>query len=528
MNNSKTKIHNCVSKSLSRLNRLIVTVLSTFLVQPSYSDTFYNDDVIVKGSLCVGVDCANGENFNFDTIRLRENNVRIKFDDTSSSSSFPNFDWQLTANDSGNGGLNHFSIEDITSSSVPFRVEGGSRDYSIFVSKNRRVGFNTNAPAVELHTLSGNSPALRLDQDGSSGFTSQAWDLGGNETNFFIRDVTNAASLPFRIQAGASKNSIFIASDGDVGFETQSPDGLFDIAHPSDANNHAVLVSPVGNFGINIDNSFVPAGLLDVQTTGGKSRFTVTSDGKVGVGLANPSGPFQIQSADGTTPYMFVNNSGQIGYGTTTINQYGIIVPKVMYQGPSNEHTGMGIDTPTGASSTSLVFGKEGVFNWFVNSTNDFTFPSGVPTDRLVFYNNAATPVLVLQRDGNIGFGVTSNITNAIQHSNGAHLTTGGVWTNASSRELKNNIIELTKDVAFSALNSLNPVTYNYKVSPDESHVGFIAEDVPELVATNDRKGLASMDIVAVLTKVAKEQQAIIESLNERLKILEQQAKESK
>jgi hypothetical protein len=38
-------------------------------------------------------------------------------------------------------------------------------------------------------------------------------------------------------------------------------------------------------------------------------------------------------------------------------------------------------------------------------------------------------------------------------------------------------------------------------------HVGFIAEDVPELVATSDWKGLESMDIVAVLTKVVQEQQ---------------------
>ena len=37
--------------------------------------------------------------------------------------------------------------------------------------------------------------------------------------------------------------------------------------------------------------------------------------------------------------------------------------------------------------------------------------------------------------------------------------------------------------------------------------MGFIAEDVPDLVATKDRKGLSPMDIVAVLTKVLQEQQ---------------------
>ena len=45
-----------------------------------------------------------------------------------------------------------------------------------------------------------------------------------------------------------------------------------------------------------------------------------------------------------------------------------------------------------------------------------------------------------------------------------------------------------------------------YKNSRDEEYIGFIAEDVPALVANNDRKSLSSMDIVAVLTKVTKEQ----------------------
>jgi len=48
-------------------------------VQPV--DQVIPDDLIVQGSLCVGFDCVNNENFGFDTIRLKENNTRIKFDD---------------------------------------------------------------------------------------------------------------------------------------------------------------------------------------------------------------------------------------------------------------------------------------------------------------------------------------------------------------------------------------------------------------------------------------------------------------
>ena len=56
-------------------------------------------------------------------------------------------------------------------------------------------------------------------------------------------------------------------------------------------------------------------------------------------------------------------------------------------------------------------------------------------------------------------------------------------------------------------LATLDPVKFNYKSDTSEKHVGFIAEDVPGLVATKDGKGLSPMDIVAVLTKVVQEQQ---------------------
>jgi hypothetical protein len=76
-----------------------------------------------------------------------------------------------------------------------------------------------------------------------------------------------------------------------------------------------------------------------------------------------------------------------------------------------------------------------------------------------------------------------------------------------SSRQVKKDIRPLATGDALEALAALAPVTYKYKVN-DEAHVGFIAEDVPDLVATKDRKGLSALDIVAVLAKVVQEQQA--------------------
>ena len=85
------------------------------------------------------------------------------------------------------------------------------------------VGIGTASPDADLHVKGANTPSLRLEQDGSSGLTPQTWDIGGNETNFFIRDVTNGSQLPFQIKPGADTGSLFIAADGDIGVGTSTP-----------------------------------------------------------------------------------------------------------------------------------------------------------------------------------------------------------------------------------------------------------------------------------------------------------------
>lgn len=86
---------------------------------------------------------------------------------------------------------------------------------------------------------------------------------------------------------------------------------------------------------------------------------------------------------------------------------------------------------------------------------------------------------------------------------------------------MKRDIVELSDSDALKALQGLNPVTFRYKEEPDEQYVGFIAEDLPDLVATNDHKHLSSTDVVAVLTKVVQDQQKTIDELSARLAALE-------
>jgi hypothetical protein len=135
------------------------------------------------------------------------------------------------------------------------------------------------------------------------------------------------------------------------------------------------------------------------------------------------------------------------------------------------------------------------------------------------------TPRITIKGNGNVGIG-TQSPSNPLEMASGAFVTTGGAWTDASSREYKDNIETLTTEEAFDTFKELNPVKFAYKTDRTEKHVGFIAEDVPDLIATKDRKGLSPMDIVAVLTKVVQDQQKVTQEQQKTIAMLSEKVSE--
>lgn len=172
-------------------------------------------DLVVQGSACVGLDCNSGESFGFDTQRYKENNLRVHFDDTSSSASFPSNDWRIVINDTSNGGASYFAVEDSNTGRIPFKIGSGAPVNSLIVEgTSGDIGIGTGTPVLEMHIADGDSPGIRLEQNGSSGFGAQTWDMAGNETNFFVRDVTNGSKLPFKILPNSPDNSLRIGPNG--------------------------------------------------------------------------------------------------------------------------------------------------------------------------------------------------------------------------------------------------------------------------------------------------------------------------
>jgi hypothetical protein len=153
------------------------------------------------------------------------------------------------------------------------------------------------------------------------------------------------------------------------------------------------------------------------------------------------------------------------------------------------------------------------------NNNNFYIRDVNHEQDPFIIRTSAPYYSLVIDSTGRLGLGVSAPLYQ-IHHSSGARLDAGN-WVNASSRDVKQDIHQLDGDAALDALKAMQPVTFAYKANPGETSVGFIAEDVPDLVATSDRKGLSSMDVVAVLTKVIQEQQRTIEDMQMRLQQLE-------
>ncbi len=245
-------------------------------------------NLVVDGSLCVGNDCPTSPAFGFATILLQENNLRIKALDTSTSASFPTTDWQITFNESANGGRNKFSIVDLDSDRTPFTIEARARNHSLYVDDGGRIGIGTSTPVADLHAKTGNTPTLRLEQDGASGFTSQIWDVAGNEAGFFIRDVTGGSTLPFRIRPGAANASLVIDGDDEVGISV----GTNPRAKLHISNGGAVQPAPNAEDDMIIqDDGPVRFALINLSPVGGANEiwtFTNNNTMRLSAGTDDP------------------------------------------------------------------------------------------------------------------------------------------------------------------------------------------------------------------------------------------------
>ncbi len=251
-----------------------------------------------------------------------------------------------------------------------------------------------------------------------------------------------------------------------------------------------VLLAAVAITGFTAVQVFSADKLMVQDSSGSNTKFVVTDDAKLGLNIAAPNYLFDLASNNLAISSMHFSKDGADsgGYLTSVLPNNFFVSSGAAYDGT--------LPTP----------------GWVAKATSAVAAGSGVAGYR-VLMSNACTVGQVC--------GLTAKLT--LDYS--GNLTITGLLNQGSSRNYKDHIEALSSDAALDALKKLTPVTFNYK-NDETTHVGFIAEDVPDLLASKDRKTLSPMDIVAVLTKALQEQSKIIEALSAKIEKLEKASKD--
>ncbi|NMF85086.1 DUF6519 domain-containing protein [Nodosilinea sp. P-1105] len=104
------------------------------------------------------------------------------------------------------------------------------------------------------------------------------------------------------------------------------------------------------------------------------------------------------------------------------------------------------------------------------------------------------------------------------------HGLTSSNYYQISSGLLKDNISEFTSQEVAENLSKLHPVKFNYKSDrSSNTHAGFIAEEVPDLLASDDHQKVKLMDVIALLTKAVQEHRHVVKQLSAKVKKQDQE-----
>jgi len=306
----------------------VAAALGAAFWQPALlpADLVHADDVIIEGSLCVSDSdfCADGESFSDNVdFKVKDQLPVILFEDNSSSTSADR-DYRLVIGGSGLGSAEYFAIEDAgptgSGSTQVFRVDGGAPANALRVDSSGNVGIGAATPLFDLHIVTGDTPGLRLEQDGSS-FTPQTWDVVGNEETFELRDGTHGGKRPFRVEPNASTDSLYVENTGQIGVGTSNPS--------LDAGNGIHIASASNEF------AFLGAGVNPAG--GGSCAFNIgygggALPGTVFITTRPCGGNEMIRFFVGNTERARADVAGFQVFGSLRVNGTGVNVPDYVFR----------------------------------------------------------------------------------------------------------------------------------------------------------------------------------------------------
>jgi len=348
--------------------------------------------------------------------------------------------------------------------------------------------------------------------------------IKSQEWNDMATEVVRLENVKLNRAGGAITGPLNVA--GALGVGTNSPDRALTVQGSAgtylnvkaNGGTHEILLGADNAGGI---VSTMTNHDLQLRAGGNSTKLVVKANGNVGIGT--------------TTPYAQLTLTGSIGFTNATSPMMFILEG-----GTTNP------DRPVIAHSPPFP-------NWGLAYRDQ--------TDSFLFLGNGDPKMAIGLGSGRVGIGtdapavqlhVVGNRIRLTKSSNAAHTldlradgaeldiqSSSDLFINnnnqpvhirnfhqGSSREIKTNIADLTSEAAISLLSSLKPVKFNFKDDERrELHLGFVSEDVPETIASPDRKAVRPMSIIAVLSAVARQQQQEIAALQKELQWLKKQIK---
>lgn len=394
----------------------------------------------------------------------------------------------------------------------------------------------------------------------ASGGSGSGWTLSGNvaANGSFIGTTNNK---PFIIKVNNQQSGYIAASDKNtfLGYNCVYTNGSYNVG----IGNAATIYGSV-TYSIAIGNS------AQVQPGSGSSNDIAIGNG------ANVTGgsAYSYSTAIGSSAQ--VQNSNGIAFGrSANVNaQYGmaigdaaqaqgnsaVVIGKSAY---SNAQDGIAIGTSSQAQGSNTIVIGENAYSNSSDAISIGTSAQAQGTNAVVIgkssYSNSQDAIAIgnhaqAQGSNSIAIGTNlyngSNNTTAIGNSsvtttllngassssyalmvgtnssngNGAYLTKGGTWTNASDRNLKEDFTVLNGTDILKKVSQLDITKWKYK-GTNEYHIGPMAQDFYALFNVGeDNRRISSIDPSGValaaikqLNDLVQEQQTRIDKLTKEL-----------
>jgi hypothetical protein len=384
-----------------------------------------------------------------------------------------------------------------------------------------KVGINTQSPTGLLE-ISGGDGAGTLNivsTTNSSGSGNKIAFFAANRSDTdeemaFIKPLlTSNSGGSGNVQTGqltfgtsGSERGRFDAA-GNLGLGTTSPTDKLEIAA---ANSQVRLTDTDDSKFLQFSYSGGKLITRNNSTSTEVNQFTLTEDGKFGLGTVNPDCKLNI--VDASTPIVRIKD--------TTNN-----CQLQLYAQNSDAHIGTSSNHPLIVDTNDterLRLDSNGNFLFATTSSSTNAngirfFPTGSSGGCFAeFYNGDDGQAVNIGRNSN---GTVTNFINGSSTVGSIALASGTTYNTSSDARLK----DVTgKARGLEVIGQLNPVAYNWKES-GQADEGLIAQEIEELVpnaVNQDEDGYYQMDyskLVVHLIKAVQEQQEQIESLTSEI-----------